>query len=47
MAPWVRDERKNGIDNKFKIVLKNVNPNGRNIAERNLKSMQFIFPEDF
>jgi hypothetical protein len=43
MARWVRDERKNEIANKFKIVLKNINPNGGNIAERNLKSMQFIF----
>jgi hypothetical protein len=41
MARWIRDERKNGIANKFKIVLKNINPNSRNVVERNLKSMQF------
>jgi hypothetical protein len=40
MARWVHDERKNGIANKFKIVLKNVNPKGINVAERNLMSMQ-------
>jgi hypothetical protein len=40
---WVCDERKNGIANQFQIVLKNVDPNGGNVAERNSKSMQFYF----
>jgi hypothetical protein len=42
MAQWVCDERKNGIAYKLKIVLKNVNPNDRNVAERNLKSAIFF-----
>jgi hypothetical protein len=43
MARWICNERKNRIANKFKIVLKTVNPNGGNVAERNLKSMQIYF----
>jgi hypothetical protein len=30
----------------FKSNLKNVNPNGGNVAERNVKSMQFFFLEN-
>jgi hypothetical protein len=29
------DERKNGIVNKFQMDIKNVNPNGGNVVERN------------
>jgi hypothetical protein len=46
MARWVHDGRKNGIAKKLKKLKKNVNPNGRNVAERNLKSMQFFFLEN-
>jgi hypothetical protein len=42
----VCDERKNGITNEFQMNLRNVDPNGRNVAERNAKSMQFIFLEN-
>jgi hypothetical protein len=37
---------KNGIANEFQMDLKNVNPNGGNVAERNSKSMQFFFLEN-
>jgi hypothetical protein len=40
---WVSNERKNGIANKLQMDLKNVNPNGGNVEERNPKSMQFFF----
>jgi hypothetical protein len=39
-------ERKNGIANKFQMDFKNVDSNGGNIAERNSKSMQFLFLEN-
>jgi hypothetical protein len=42
----VCDERKNGIADKSEMALKNVNPNGGNVAERNAKSMQFFFLEN-
>jgi hypothetical protein len=38
--------RKNGIANKLQMDLKNVNPNGGNVEERNSKSTQFIFLEN-
>jgi hypothetical protein len=43
---WVCDERKNGIAKQFQMDLKNVNPNGGNVAERNSRSMQFFFHEN-
>jgi hypothetical protein len=43
---WVCNERKNGIANKLQMNLKNINPNGGNVEERNSKSMQFSFLEN-
>jgi hypothetical protein len=40
------DERMNGIANKFQMDLKNVDPDGGDVAERNSKSMQFFFLEN-
>jgi hypothetical protein len=37
---------KNGIANKFQMDLKNINPNGGNVVERNPKYVQFFFLEN-
>ena len=34
---------KHGIANKFQMDLKNIDPNGGNVARSNSKSMQFLF----
>jgi hypothetical protein len=39
-------KEKNGIADKSQMDLKNVNPNGGNVAEINPKSMQFFFLEN-
>jgi hypothetical protein len=39
-------KEKNGIANKFQMDLKNANPNGGDVAERNSKSMRFSFLEN-
>jgi hypothetical protein len=39
-------KEKNGIANEFKMDLKNVDLNGRNVIRRNSKSMQFFFFEN-
>jgi hypothetical protein len=51
LEKWVenslKNERlKNGIPKKIHMDLKNINSNGGNVAERNSKSMQFVFLEN-